>query len=660
MLRHNPDIESLIGGKIRKRGCSSSSSTPSVLQNYRFKRAVLVKKRGGSSTPWRTGSRSPSVVSISKSPRYAPSQGSGRWKPVPVSARKLAASLWGLNEIPSPGRKEEQKERRDFEKEMRWRDRIARSTRSGSLPPHLSDPSHSPTPERMMDRSGASSVRRRTGAISQKIRQSKQIHGGFDSVSNASLMEIEPHALSPTGSIIGPKNRLKDVGSSLTTSQELLKILDRIWSQEERHSSSISLISALHTELQRAHMLVEQLIQEQRSNRGDINQLTKQLAEEKSVWKSKQREKFNAAVQAMAGDFEAEKKLRRRTENLNLKLGKELAETKTALSNAIQELENEKRARERIDQACDGIAKGIGEDKAVVEALKRESIKIREEIEEDRELLQLMEIRKEERVQAKLSDAELPLKQKTAAVDRLKNKLEAFLKMKRPKETRGRQRDCEATGVEDKKAIHPRQTHVELDQNADDEMVENGAVVDSPAESDLQSIELNMDDYKKSYKWRHAMGTLREEGKRVSAEEEMRRKSMSEKLLRASNRGIEGGIEWEFGTENLPRRGSVLDQGRLSESSSVVGRRLEKKFQYGEAGRYESAMGLREHILSSSRIGFAQGSASPTRQWAQQLSLQDYKDPLHERSIKEMVRGTREFGLEARLTETKRHSKTLK
>ncbi|KAL6969943.1 hypothetical protein U1Q18_029654 [Sarracenia purpurea var. burkii] len=34
--------------KIRKRGCSPSSSTSSVLQNYRFKRAILVGKAWGS------------------------------------------------------------------------------------------------------------------------------------------------------------------------------------------------------------------------------------------------------------------------------------------------------------------------------------------------------------------------------------------------------------------------------------------------------------------------------------------------------------------------------------------------------------------------------------------------------------------------------------
>lgn len=151
MPRQNRGIESLIGGscKIRKRGCSSSSSSSSVLQNYRFKRAILIGKRGGSSTPvptWKMSSRSPSLVGASESPKYPPSQTGGKGKPAPISARKLAATLWELNEIPSPRAKEDFHEKRSV-KEMRGRDRITRSVQSGSLPPHLSDPSHSPISE---------------------------------------------------------------------------------------------------------------------------------------------------------------------------------------------------------------------------------------------------------------------------------------------------------------------------------------------------------------------------------------------------------------------------------------------------------------------------------------------------------------------------------
>ena len=64
----------------------------------------------------------------------------------PVSARNLAATLWEMNEIPSPSPsvRESSDERQMRKKEaIRGRERIARSVHSGSLPPHLSDPSHS-------------------------------------------------------------------------------------------------------------------------------------------------------------------------------------------------------------------------------------------------------------------------------------------------------------------------------------------------------------------------------------------------------------------------------------------------------------------------------------------------------------------------------------
>ena len=159
----NIDMENLLPGKIRKRGCSSSaSSSSSIIQNYRFKRAILVgSKRGGSSTPvptWKLMLRSPSTASIlraTESPKYAGSQsgsklkrqGQGQGQPrQPVSARKLAATLWEMNEIPSPRVKEGNEEMRRRRKEGRERG-AARSVHSGSLPPHLSDPSHSPVSE---------------------------------------------------------------------------------------------------------------------------------------------------------------------------------------------------------------------------------------------------------------------------------------------------------------------------------------------------------------------------------------------------------------------------------------------------------------------------------------------------------------------------------
>ena len=139
MPRQNVAVE-LIPGKIRKRGCSSSaSSSSSILQNYKFKRAILVGKR--------TGSRSPaSAFPSTESPNYELHQcGSARSKQATVSARKLAATLWEMNELPLTTVKEDHE--RKSRKEMKAIEKTTRSIHSGCLPPHLSDPSHSPVSE---------------------------------------------------------------------------------------------------------------------------------------------------------------------------------------------------------------------------------------------------------------------------------------------------------------------------------------------------------------------------------------------------------------------------------------------------------------------------------------------------------------------------------
>ncbi|KAL7243649.1 hypothetical protein ACSBR1_015955 [Camellia fascicularis] len=149
MPRQNRVVEGLIPGscKIRKRGCSSSSSSSSVLQNYRFKRAILVGKPWGSrsSTPVPSWGMTAAALDSSK---YAPLQ-SGGGRSRPVSARKLVATLWKMNEVPSPRVGDNLEEKKAIKREMRVRERMGlpRSVHSGSLPPHLSDPSHSPISE---------------------------------------------------------------------------------------------------------------------------------------------------------------------------------------------------------------------------------------------------------------------------------------------------------------------------------------------------------------------------------------------------------------------------------------------------------------------------------------------------------------------------------
>lgn len=620
------DIENLLPGKIRKRGCSSSaSSSSSIMQNYRFKRAILVgSKRGGSSTPvptWKLMMRSPSMASMLRameSPRYSGSQSGSKLKgqqqqQQPVSARKLAATLWEMNEIPSPRRKEGNVERRKM-KEGREKGAAARSVHSGSLPPHLSDPSHSPVSERM-DRSGTGSRQRRASSVSHRLRHTDNNVGVLDSVSNASLMEIETrsHAQTPKGSTVGVKTRLKDVSNALTTSKELLKIINRMWGHEDRPSSSMSLISALHAELERARLQVNQLIQEQRSDQHDINYLMKCFAEEKAAWKNKEQKVVEAAIESIAGELEVERKLRRRFESLNKKLGKELAETKTSLLKSVKELESEKRARVVIEQVCDELARDISEDKAEREELKRESAKVLQEVEKEREMLQLADVLREQRVQMKLSEAKYHLEEKNAAVDKLRNQLETFLGTKREKE----KGHC-SLNEPNSEEIAAYLNRVHFGSHPSEENEEDGEVEDAieceedSAESDL--LELNMDNNSsnnnKIYKLAYASNAARDSREPQINEDITGRKSASSKLPRRSTslqRSMSDGVDW--GMQKDRHQDSVdndLEWSRFTELEKQV----ETKGYGDEMHGYKAVKGLREHLLSGTRAGRVY--ASPT------------------------------------------------
>lgn len=131
---------------MRKRGCSSSSSS-SLVQNYRLKRAFLVGKRVGSTTPvpmWKMmGSKSPSLEN-DKVFKYLAAKGGERAKELSVSARKLAATLWEIDGWPSPRGKRE-----SLEDEMGVvrKERSLQSLKLGSMVLALSDLFHSPVSE---------------------------------------------------------------------------------------------------------------------------------------------------------------------------------------------------------------------------------------------------------------------------------------------------------------------------------------------------------------------------------------------------------------------------------------------------------------------------------------------------------------------------------
>lgn len=146
---------------------------------------------------------------------------------------------------------------------------------------------------------------------------------------------------------------MKDVRHGLSTTKQLLEVLSHVWSLEEKQSTCLSLFSALKTELDRACIQVSKLIKERKCSRGEIDFLMEQFEKEKIAWKMREEYRIQSAITTISGELETEKKLRRQTERLNKKLGRELADTKASLLKATKELESEKRANEMLEQDCD-------------------------------------------------------------------------------------------------------------------------------------------------------------------------------------------------------------------------------------------------------------------------------------------------------------------
>nr|GLL31279.1 uncharacterized protein At5g41620-like isoform X1 [Ipomoea trifida] len=611
--------------KVRKRGGSSSSSS-SLVRTYRLKRAVLVGKRGGSSTPvpmWKMmdASRSPASQNNANSCKYLEGNGGDRGKEFLVSARKLAATLWEINGVSSlRGKENVEKMSEEGENGRKGRGLLKSSKLpSNSLPLQLSHPSHSPVSEEM-ERSKVGSHRRRASAGSEKILQPDH------SLQSVCLMEVDqaqPHGNSKT------RHRLKDVRHGLTTSKELLKVLSRVWGLEEQQATCLSLFAALKTEVDRACAQVTKLIQEQKDNRGEIDFLVKQFEEEKAVWKIKEQDRIQSTIVSIAGELKTEKKLRKQTERLNKKLGRELADAKACLSKATKELESERRAREILEQVCDELARGIGEDRAEVEELKRESAKVREEVEKEREMLQLADVLREERVQMKLSEAKYQFEEKNAAVDQLKTELEAYLKFKRGEE------GSESPNYDRIKALekHLRETlpgliYQDKEKRAEgEETKEEGEEEDGDdsADSDLHSIELNMDDNSKSYEWSNVV--YNNSNRLSSASDRTKgRKSTSAKAPRQRiclERQTSEGIVLEFsagsgGKENQGVHSNgyshLYDKGGSFESEPHTWKREHED----EIERYNMIKDLRDHIVSASKTTPSQDFNSPSKNWSHQ------------------------------------------
>jgi predicted phage tail protein len=115
-------------------------------------------------------------------------------------------------------------------------------------------------------------------------------------------------------------------------------------------------------------------------------------------------------------------------EFLNTKLLRELDVASESAERFMKYYEKERRKRKLTEEMCDELEKQIGKDKANLEKLMRDSIKMYKEVEEEREMMRMTEQLREERVQMKLADAKDMLEEKYNQMVELIAYLQTFLR----------------------------------------------------------------------------------------------------------------------------------------------------------------------------------------------------------------------------------------
>ncbi|XP_022985766.1 uncharacterized protein LOC111483719 isoform X1 [Cucurbita maxima] len=189
-------------------------------------------------------------------------------------------------------------------------------------------------------------------------------------------------------------------------------------------------LSALEAELEQAHLQIEELQAERNASKKKLEYFLRKVSEEKALWRSREHEKVRAFIDDIKAELNREKKTRQRVEMINSKLVNELSDAKLFAKQFMQDYEKERKERSLVEEVCDELAKEIGDDKARIEALKRDSMKFREEVDEERRMLQMAEVWREERVQMKLVDAKVALEEKYSQMRNLVADLEDFLRSK--------------------------------------------------------------------------------------------------------------------------------------------------------------------------------------------------------------------------------------
>ncbi|TYJ12917.1 hypothetical protein E1A91_A10G013900v1 [Gossypium mustelinum] len=196
----------------------------------------------------------------------------------------------------------------------------------------------------------------------------------------------------------------------------------------EDQVKTMSFVSALQAELVQARLYIHDLEYEVRSSRNRVKYLARKLGVERRSRENKEHDKIFALIDDLKVQLSRERKKLQKMDVINSQLVNELAEAKLSAMQSVQKHEDERRTRKLLEEVCHELARKIGESEAEVEAMRIEMMEIREEVEEERNMLQVAEVLREERVQMKLFDAKLALESKYSQLNKLITVLETFLR----------------------------------------------------------------------------------------------------------------------------------------------------------------------------------------------------------------------------------------
>ncbi|XVF51384.1 hypothetical protein PTKIN_Ptkin04bG0180900 [Pterospermum kingtungense] len=363
------------------------------------RRVLLVGNRkggGGPCTPlssWRLYHPQPQLHHLNNTPPSAPPA------PAAVSARNLAASLWEFHQYFPHHHHQPKMHRGVNNTNGRYHQRPQRKDKAIGFSHFLDDPCPSSDPDQP---ESASSLRMHIAQTLMKHHQS---------------VEKNNHALPPVSpASYGSSMEVAPYNPAVTPSSSL-DFRGRI---------------ALKRELDHSRIRIKELLRDQQADRHEIDDLMKQMAEDKLVRKNKEKDRIHAAVQSVRDELEDERKLRKRSESLHRKLAREVSESKASLSSALKDLERERKSRHLLEDLCDLFARGIKSYEQEVHTLRPKS----EEdwagaADHDRLILHISESWLDERMQMKLEEAQSGFAEQNSVADKLDFEIETFLQAKR-------------------------------------------------------------------------------------------------------------------------------------------------------------------------------------------------------------------------------------